>query len=406
MSKNVNWVGIKNLEKIIKKLGIKAKELECVGVSNISQLLTGVKAITKKVSAPALVKRIYEIADEKGIDIGFEVSVDLLLGRINIISNDILKELEKEVTNNNVSINTINSINNNLKGLCNDDAIEFLNDTIQVFNNNIYANAEFIEKYAKKLLRLKLNLNQKMKAYQELIRAYRGLRKYKEIIYVAETIEEDLQICKDKDIKISCYYNIAFAYYKEKKLEECMPYYKKLKHFGEIDEFFYFTLESNIFASKKEFDRAEKGYMNVLEKAKEKCNNDYIVDSCANLAALYDEMKLNDKAKESLENAVNSINCATSKLSKSNAYYIAFKIYAKCYSDEIEKIEEFFYKALTPIIEVNDLSKLNVLVEVMFNKYFEINSYDKVIETSDKIKGLNINSDILFKVIDFIQNYK
>lgn len=406
MSKNVNWVGIKNLEKIIRKLGIKAKELECVGVSNISQLLTGAKAITEKVSAPALVEKIKQISHEKGIDIGFEVNVDLLLGRINIITSDILKDLEKEVITNTISEDTVNSINNNLKELSNDDAISFLNDTIQVFNNNIYLNAEFIEKYAKKLLRLKLNFNQKMKAYQELIRAYRGLRKYNEIIYTAETIEEDLQICKDKDIKISCYYNIAFAYYKEKRFEECMPYYKKLKNFGEVDEFFYFTLESNRFASKKEFDKAEKGYMNVLKKAKAQYNNDYIVDSCANLAALYDEMKLNDKAKKSLEDAVNSINCSTSKLSKCNTYYIAFKIYVKCYPDEFNMIEEFFNKALMSVIDVNDLGKLNIIVEIMFNKYFEINAYDKVIETSNKIKGLKINSEILFRVIDFIQNYK
>lgn len=400
ISKNVNFLGIKNLQKIINKLGIKAKELECEGVSNISQLLTGAKAITEKVSAPALVKKINEIIEEKQIDLEFDVTIDLLLGKINIITNDLLNDLEKEAKDSKISSSTISDIDNNIKELPNEKAIEFLFDVIQILYYDDFGNAHLVRKYALKLLNLKLDFDNRMKAYKDLIISYRCLKKYDDIVYVAESIEDELNNCRNKSIKSSCYTNIAFAYYKEGKSKESICYYKKLKQLGKNNnELLYLTQEADLYATENDFKKAEKMYMNVISKASIKGDYNYIVNSYSNIADIYRERDLLDEAKQYINKAIDKINCGVINIFKLNVYYNAFLIY-----NEFEVLEELFYKALPLAIELKNLEKINFLIHHMFNEYLKNKEYNKIFNIIEQTKGLGINPDILVEVIENIKN--
>lgn len=395
MSKNVNWVGIQNLKVIIRDLGIRQKELTCDGVHNISQVLTGKKAITEKVSAPALVERIYKIANEKGIILPYDVTVGLLRGETNIIQDDIIKNLSSVSS---ISTKLIDDVDNNLKNLSNKESIEFLNQVIGILNKNACANAKLMRKYSLKLLRLDLSYENTIHAYRTLIKAYSYLRKYDDVISVAENIEDLIERCTDKEAKISFYRNIGVAYYKEKRYEESTEYFKKLKPLEKGDEFFYLTLECAIRTMKEDFKKAENLCFRILDLAKTRVNNDYTVDGYSKLADLYNRMELKDKAKEYVDYALDNISCGTSKVFRFNAYFNAFEIYNELGEDR-NKIEEIFLKAYPLAIELNYLDKIEMLFETAFNMYFEQKEYTQISNMLKQVKHINIKSEILEKTM-------
>lgn len=389
---NINLIGAKNLRKIRRDLGLKQRELECENAQNISQLETGVKAITEDISAPALFQRITQIMKERGLTLPYEVTIDLLLGTTNIITNDLLKRLKAARI---VSLKMVQEIDDTLKDLSKEDSISFLNDTILILGENDCANAELIMKYSLKFLKLDSDL----KAYKWLINAYSWLNKHEDVVNIAKIIEEDIDRCKDKEIKYSCYRNIARALYYEEKDDECLYYLKKLKLLGKDSEFFYLTLESAIFRRRGNNERAEKVYLKILDKAILKNENDYIVDSISNLSGLYEEMGLIEKAREYANKAISSIRVSTERTFIFNAYYNAFEVYIKHFSNEIEEIEQFLCKALPLAIEMNLTQWVDKLFEKSFNMYFEKGEYNKISNILKQVNTINIKSEILEKLI-------
>lgn len=408
MSKNVNYVGAKNLRKLRNLLGVKQYELECEGAPNISQLETGAIAITKDVSAPALKRKIIEISEEKGITLPDDIKLNLfslLLGKINIITNDILKKVDGEKV---ISKKSIKDIDDSIKDLSYEDIRAFLNDLIQILSEKdmyVKANAKATKKYANKFLQLNLDNDYKIRAYRQLIRAHLGLRDYEEVVDIADLIENELEICKNKEDQCSCYNNIALACHKEGKLDESAYYFKKAKQLGKGDDFFILTLESARDMKKKKFKEAEKGYLNILNKAKNEDNNDYIVESLSNLADVYYEDNIKEKSKESIDEALNSIICGTSKVFRANAYFNAFNIYNKFFSEDIEKIEEFFWAAFQLLIDTNHSERLNDLLEKAIDRYLQSNEYEKIYLIIDSLKGVkDVSSDPLLKIIENMKN--
>lgn len=403
MSRNVNRVGAKNLRKIRSLLAVKQYELECEGAPNISQLETGAIAITKDVSAPALEKKIIEVAERKGITLPDDIKsnlFNLLLGTENIITNDILEKVSKE---KNISLESMKDIDSSLKDLSIKDLRGFLKDLMQILSKkDIYVkiNAKATKKYANKFLQLNLDNDTRIKVYRQLIRAYLGLRNYEEVADIAESIECDIDMCSNKEDKCSCYSNIAFAYQQLDNLNERVKYLKKLKQLGKYDEFFYLSLNSDRHLLNNNFKEAEIGYLNILSKAKSQLNNDYIVDSHSSLANVYNEMGLEDKAKEYINKALININCGTSRVYRLNAYYTAFNIYNKFFHENIENVEEFFWNAFPFAIELNNLKKLNKIVDKMVDRYLELNQQEKIYKIASKLKGIDINPDILLKIIE------
>lgn len=395
MSKNVNWVGINNLLKIMSELGIKQKDLECKGAPNISQLITGKKAITEKVSAPALVNRLKEIELMKG-KLEYEISEDLLLGKINIITNDLIKKLDSDKE---ISIQRLLDIDKTLRGLNNDDSIKFLKEVIQILNKNYCENAALLMKYSIELLKLEVDFNTKMQTNKILMSAYSWLNKLDEIILTAESIEQDLDLCKDKETKRVCYINISRAYYNKGKYDECLYYLKKLKFLGKGNEFFIWTLESAIFSKKKDFEKAERIYFKILEKAKKEINNDYIVDCQSNLACLYDEMGLMGKAKENIDYALESITGGTLKIFKFNAYFNAFLIYDKIETGDMIETENFCLKAFELAIQLKLTYKVEMLFDKAFNRYFARRQYSEIRKMINQVNQINVKSEILLKLI-------
>lgn len=389
---NINLIGAKNLRKIRRDLGLKQRELECENAQNISQLETGVKAITEDISAPALFERITQIMKERGLTLPYEVTIDLLLGTTNIITNDLLKRLKAARI---ISLKMVQEIDDTLKDLSKEDSISFLNDAILILGENDCVNAELIMKYSLKFLKLDSDL----KAYKWLINSYSWLNKHEDVVNIAKTIEEDIDRCKDKEIKYSCYRNISRALYYEEKDDECLHYLKKLKLLGKDSEFFYLTLESAIFRRRGNNERAEKVYLKILDKATLKNENDYIVDSISNLSGLYEEMGSIEKAREYANKAISSIRVSTERTFIFNAYYNAFEVYIKHFSNEIEEIEQFLFKALPLAIEMNLTQWVDKLFEKSFNMYFEKGEYNKISNILKQVNTINIKSEILEKLI-------
>lgn len=407
-SKNVNRVGAKNLRKLRNMLGVRQRDLECEGVPNVSQLETAAIAITDDVSAPALEKKIIEVASEKGIILPDDIKsnlINILLGKENIITNDILKKVNKE---KDISLESIQDIDSIIQDLSIKELQDFFKDLIQVLSKKdmyVKINAKSTKKYVNKFLQLNLDNNTKIKAYRQLIRAYLGLRNYEEVVDIAESIEYDIDICSDKDDKCSCYSNIAFAYQELDNLNGSLKYSKKLKELGKYDEFFYLSLESDRYLLNNDFKEAEIGYLNILSKAKIKMNNDYIVDGYSSLAKVYTEMNFQDRAKENINEALKNITCGTSRVYKLNAYYTAFTIYDKYFDDNIEKIESFFWSAFYLAIELNNLKKLNNMVDKIVDRYLNLNKDNKIYEITSKLNGIKINPDILLKIIETNKKY-
>lgn len=393
---SVNLTGAKNLRKIRVDLGLAQRELECENAQNISQLETGGKAITEDVSAPALVQKIKQVMKEKGLSLPYEVTIDLLLGKFNIITDDILKKLKAAKT---ITTDIIFDIDINIKELSNDDSIEFINQVIDILNEDSCKNAELMRKYALKLLKLDLDFDNRIQANRTLIKAYSWLRKYDDVIATAENIEDDIEKCKDKEAKISLYTNIAVAYYQEKRYDESLQYLRKLKVIDKNNEFFYLSLESAILAMKGDLKRAEKSCFNLLNIAKNKVNNDYVVESYSKLSDVYNKMNLKDKAKEYVDYALESINCGTLRVHRFNAYFNAYEIYNELNEDR-NKIEELFLKAYPLAIELNYINKLELLFENAFDRYFEERKYNDIANILKQAKGLKIKSEILEKVME------
>lgn len=396
MSKNVNFIGARNLRKIRVDLGLAQRELECEHAQNLSHLENGVKAITEDKSAPALIEKIKEVMNERGLTLPYEVTIDLLLGKSNIITNDILKRLKAKKT---ITLKMIEEIDNCLKDLPCEEAIIFLSDVTHILNNYEPANANTLKKYSLQLLKLDVDWDIKVRGNRTLITAYSWLNKHDEIINIAETIEQNIDRCKDKEVKVSCYRNIARAYYCVGNDNRCMDYLKKLKLLGKGNEFFTLTLESAIFAKRRDFNRAERIYFKILDKAESTCNSDYIVESCSNLAGMYDEMGLKDKAREYLNRAIESIRVSTQKIFIFNTYYNGFVIYNKYFNDEVQEIEVFLQKSFSLAVELNLKHKVNKLFDIAFNMYFESNNLNKIADMLEQIDEINIKSEILLKVM-------
>lgn len=393
---SVNLIGAKNLRKIRRDLKLKQRELECENAQNVSHLENGVKAITEDVSAPALVEKINQVMKERGLSLPYEVTVDLLLGKANIITNDLLKRLKAARI---ITLKMIEEINDTLKDLAKEERVSFLSDVIDILGENDCANAELIKDYSLKFLKLDSDWNIKIKVYKWLITADSWLNKHDDVINTSKSIEEEIDRCKDKDIKCACYKNIARSYYCEDKDDECLYYLKKLELLGKDNEFFYLTLKSNVFRRRGNNEKAENVYLKLLNKAEEKNDSDYIVDTSSNLSGLYDDMGLKEKAREYANKAIDGIRVSTKKTFIFNAYYNAFVIYSEHFKEENSIIEEYLLKAFKLAIELKLTHRVTKLFERAFNMYFEQKKFNEITNLLNQVEEINIKSDIFKKLM-------
>lgn len=394
MSTNSKFTAARNLRKIRKDIKARQKDLECLGIKNISELETGVKRITETV-APLLVSRINSIIEEKKLDIGYIVTEKILLGEVNIITDDILKRLREEVKKY-ISETTIKDIDGNIKGLNNDEAISFLLDVLSILCEDTFLNAKLIKKYSLKLLNLDLNVEIKAKAYVYKIVGHYSMEEFEEIVDLSQAIDECIDLCNDERTKVAYYSNVAMAYYKENLSEESMGFYKKLKVLGENkDEFFYLTLQADLLASNNKFNKAETMYFSILNKAQKKCNNGYIVNCYSNLADLYRRRNLLEESREFIQYALNKINSSVSDVFKFNVYFNAFLIY----KDTLSKQEEFVYKAIPLGTKLNNIEQIKFLIDYMINKYIEVGASEKIYELLDLVGDTEIKAPLVKKIL-------
>lgn len=394
MRKNVDLTAGRNFKKIRKDLGILQDDLRIEGViQNISELETGAKNVSDKVGL-AILERIHQIAKEKNFTFDYDVTLDVLQGKTNIVTNDILKRLRKGINDK-----LLREIDNDLNKMTNDEAVKFILDVENVLcerAEKIKENSIFINQYASKLLNYELEIDIRAKAYAYIVLSYCSLKKFKEAADMAKIAENVIELSQMEKTKASYYSNMANAYYRIYKYQESLSFLKKLKNLGVyVDELFYFTLEADILAMKNKFKRAEKGYLNVLAKAEKKGDINYSVNSYSNLADVYRKTNLTDQAKIYIEKALIKINFRTDGIFKLNAYYNAMLIY----NEDLEKVEELFWKALPIAINLNDIEKVNSLIKIMLDEYMQNKMYDKICKVVDTVKGMDVNSDIFGEII-------
>lgn len=333
---------------------------------------------------------------EKGLTLPYEVTIGLLIGETNLVTSDILKRLKAAKV---VTLKMVEEIDNTSKDLKDNDIVDFLVDVVETLKEKGSKCATLIIKYCLKLIKYDMDYDNKVQTYRALIAGYSWSEKYDDVVYIAESMEVEIDRVKDKTTKVSCYANIANAYYKQEKYDECLYYLKKLKLLGKDNEFFYLTLECNVLVKKGQFEKAEKAYFKILNKAIEKSDNDYTVDGYSNISALYDDMKLKNKAKEYVNKAIDNIRVSTSKIFIFNTYYNAYMIYTNYFNDEVEKIEEFFSKAFPLAIELNYNERITKLLERAFNIYFDKGEYTKIKDMLGQIEEVNIKSKMLLKLM-------
>ncbi|QAA31213.1 helix-turn-helix transcriptional regulator [Clostridium manihotivorum] len=378
------------LKMIRNDLDITQDDLVCEKISRtvISKLERGKKEISP-IQAIKLRDKILNIQKEKNIALDYEVSTNFLLGITHFDIEKILSDLEKKVDRL-----SLNALDEALRQMVDSDFISLCTKAIHVFKSDLYANSDLIILYAQEVLKRDISISIIIDMNIMLIRAYYAKGEFKTIIHLAETHKKDIEQCCDKEIQISFYFNLATAYYKERKYNDALNYIEiikklKLRKYEEK----VLTLEANIETKLKNYDSAKKVYFKIIRISKD---NTIIANSYGNIASLYHEQKKYRQAREYLNRAYEFIR----EVSTQCKYNI---LYNKLELDIDTNQKNDVYIDFTMLLEVFSNMNSEINQNTVFEKvidYFE-NEKLEVFKIINNIKqyNLKISDRLLLKVI-------
>lgn len=376
------------------ELGLKTKDFKCEGISNPSRLETGILEISPS-TACILADHINKIIEERNIDTKIRATPDLIRGKTNLITSEVLRKISEGEGD---TKELLDIIDDKLKEINNEESIKLLDDTIQSLKNRLYENALFIREYCEKLLSLNISKTKTILVYVELIRVYYILEQYNEMIALRRIIEKDIDLIEDLGVRNKFWGNVSKAYFSLNDLKEAERCTNRINLKDDVSnddlKLFVPTLKAICRFQEENFVQAEKAFDIVIERAIKVRDVKYIINSYINKAQIYIKMgeldPINNEnnlkiANEHIEKADEFKRGFNDKLVELNCNYINLDIKANL--GDVKSVEKLFNSTMTLAIKLNNKNKQNGIINKIVDMYFKMGLNNKIYPLLLEIKS-------------------
>lgn len=385
MAKEIKTKSGKAIRTLRIELGLKVKDLKCKGISNPSRLETGHLEIAPN-TARILADHINKIIEERKIDTNIKATPELIRGKINLITSEVLRKIQDGEGD---TRELLNIIDDRLKELDNEESIILLDDTIQALKSKLYENASFIRDYCEKLLSLNISKTKAILVYIELVRVCYLLEQYNDIKFFRIIIEKDIDVVEELSVRNAFWGNASRAYFALSDLKEAERCTNRINLKDDVinDDLKLFvpTLQAICRVKEENLVQAEKAFNIVLERALKVRDITYIINSYINIAQIYikrgelDPIN-NEKnlsiANEYIEKADEFKRGFNDKFLELNCNYINLDIKSKL--GYIELAEELFSSTMALAVKLNNKNKQNESINKMVDMYFKLGLNNKI----------------------------
>lgn len=388
------------LKKIRKDLGLKQKDLTCDGIKNISRLESGEMEISPT-NALVLCEKIRYEMKVRGLHLDYDVTVDLILGKTNIITDELIQKLKYD----NDTEGVLKEIHATSYKLNSDDAVNLLKNTIEILNEDIYPNAKHISEFCYTLLKFDLSEEKKIATYNNLIRSQYVLRQFESIVAIGKSLLREVLNLGDCEAKEKFLGNLALTYYELKNCEECEKTLSLLRSYSKPEKELYFsTIRATCKTIQNKKDEAEELYNSILKRSIQFRNIDYIANSYSNLADIYKDKDIN-KSKELIEKSLQLVNIVGDL---KFAYHIRLNnLLINIEENNFKLCKCIFHDTMKSALALKNKCFVNRVIESMINLYIKNNCFIELEEFILNLKQefkIILDSDLLVKILDEIND--
>lgn len=389
------------LKKIREDIGVTQKMLKGKGLDNISRLERGEMTLTYATAA-ILKDKLIEVAKEKNPNLGYEITVDLLLNKTEFVTLELIKRLKD---NRESTDNILMEIDEKIESLDINNNIKLLTETIQVLaeRKDKCKYSKKIKDYCYKLIKLNISRDSVVVAHLNLIKAHYNLSEYESVIAVYKIVE---QMVIETYFKEQLLGITALAHFELEQYIQCEDMLNKIDNYSSAErELFYLTKKAscNILTGKLEV--AENIYCKVLDKSIEINNNNYLLNTYSNLIDIYLSLDNINKATELLNKAEKIFYLVKDKqiLFNASLSWLIFEI--RC--NNKDKVKEVFNNTYRLATEMsNSRLKIKALNQIIqFYKEHDLKSeiYNLIMQLTKEYNS-KLDSEVILGAIRFLND--
>ncbi len=413
------------LKNMRKKYGLSQKQIAGNDMTReFVSLVETNKSKLSKSSAENLLKNIKMILAKNGIE--FSVSLDYLFETIDEQKEKILNQCNLDLKEFNISNYNENKFKYLVEevevflienGISFEYKITLYKEIVHIFFKNYdYSNAEIYLLKATSDATEVGNYQEVLELILDRIRLYAQSNNSKQeeilIRYAVEYYHE--HNIDDHEILKKLYFNAATVYSNLNKFDKCIDYIDLLTknsfQFSEIENLEIKNLYSNNLFINKQYDKAEKISLEILDIAIRNSYTDVVSKIYINLADIYTNLEKYEKAKKYLEKSVN-LKHDYKYISKIDIYYSQLKLNIRC-NNRLTIVDKNFNNLINSCKIENDSMVMCSAYKLMSDYYIKLNKDELLnslilnLREEIKEKKLNVDNNIYSLLIVTLNYFK